>query len=869
MISRFFAFVPGVKHLVALRAACLAISSLANIGFVYVCVGILSPILIPAKYTGKSLLSSVELTSYLISLVGILIIKYIAFHQSCIFSTEIGTRVAMKLRPKMLRSMISLSSANCNDSVEYSSICVNEDIAWVQRWAGLLLPQIFAAFPMPFAVSIALFSINTYLASICLVAAVFSALALCTALYNVRVLLRCLCAFLTYFMVAVAVVCTVWLLSVRSVGLPAAMLTLPLLMLSVDPIRRVANCMHIKNRAVLGLNNISDLFKSVAANGGSSNNSSTLDSEYSQSVLEKIDNKSSLSIPDGASNVSLHVRCNFVKNNRPLRASFNVSSGKLNVMPSEYYDLVANNVLNGVTFSSKSNVALSYSDSYALPDLGADSPFVASDFGDIVGNPSYITLNNVDPGALADLVTIVRKNSHMFSATLRENLLMASKNATTTSMWQALGAARADGVVYADYNGLDLRVENIHAENKQDILRRLVMARALIRRTPVYIFDYSSKNISAKEAKNLCDILRKIAKKATILVFLPSDSYATSADNLVKVSVFSDSRARAASVGALSGDSNGDLCAHNDDTSSDSSGDLSSDLSGDLSGDERENEHENIAHNSGKKSKVSYLKKALFAILSAFSTVINIVCALLIPVCAIAAMFAIASRPLFGLGVKDYVLVVVVCACLRCLTLVASFAGLDLHHAHLHKAGLSMSVGMILSIIPAIVLLSYFSVQIAIFASVICLLIVFVIPGLFSLSLKSFINKVHLDQKMVELEVDDVELGLQEVLAFRQGDYCVKRVVDSMRKLAQQRVRLSRKVGRMQAILMSVSLIGIANAIMLVSSTIHPLVTKNPQWNVVYAVMAIIILISLIQQVLNIVIRRIPWVVDINHAAQS
>lgn len=857
MISRFFAFVPGVKHLVALRAACLAISSLANIGFVYVCVGILSPILIPAKYTGKSLLSSVELTSYLISLVGILIIKYIAFHQSCIFSTEIGTRVAMKLRPKMLRSMISLSSANRNDSVEYSSICVNEDIAWVQRWAGLLLPQIFAAFPMPFAVSIALFSINTYLASICLVAAVFSALALCTALYNVRVLLRCLCAFLTYFMVAVAVVCTVWLLSVRSVGLPAAMLTLPLLMLSVDPIRRVANCMHIKNRAVLGLNNISDLFKSVAANGGSSNNSSTLDSEYSQSVLEKIDNKSSLSIPDGASNVSLHVRCNFVNNNRPLRASFNVSSGKLNVMPSEYYDLVANNVLNGVTFSSKSNVALSYSDSYALPDLGADSPFVASDFGDIVGNPSYITLNNVDPGALADLVTIVRKNSHMFSATLRENLLMASKNATTTSMWQALGAARADGVVYADYNGLDLRVENIHAENKQDILRRLVMARALIRRTPVYIFDYSSKDISAKEAKNLCDILRKIAKKATILVFLPSDSYATSADNLVKVSVFSDSRARAASVGALSGDSNGDLRAHNDDTS------------GDLSGDERENERENIVHNSGKKSKVSYLKKALFAILSAFSTVINIVCALLIPVCAIAAMFAIASRPLFGLGVKDYVLVVVVCACLRCLTLVASFAGLDLHHAHLHKAGLSMSVGMILSIIPAIVLLSYFSVQIAIFASVICLLIVFVIPGLFSLSLKSFINKVHLDQKMVELEVDDVELGLQEVLAFRQGDYCVKRVVDSMRKLAQQRVRLSRKVGRMQAILMSVSLIGIANAIMLVSSTIHPLVTKNPQWNVVYAVMAIIILISLIQQVLNIVIRRIPWVVDINHAAQS
>lgn len=848
MISRFFAFVPGVKHLVALRAACLAISSLANIGFVYVCVGILSPILIPAKYTGKSLLSSVELTSYLISLVGILIVKYIAFHQSCIISTEIGTRVAIKLKPKMLRSMISLSASNRLSSSAYSSICVNDDIAWVQRWAGLLLPQILAAFPMPFAVSIALFSINTYLATICLFAAVFSALALASALYNVRASLRCLCAFLAYFMLAVAVVCTVWLLSVRSVGLPAAMLTLPLLMLSVDPIRRVANCMHIKNRAALGLNNIGDLFKSVA-----NSEDYSFDSE---SLLEKLDSKTTLSIPDGASNVSLHVRCNFVKNNQPLRASFNVSSGKLNIMPKEYYDLVANNVLNGVTFSSKSDVALSYNDSYALPDLGAQSPFVASDFGDISGNSSYITLNNAEPGALADLVTIVRKNSHLFSTTLRENLLMASKNATTTSMWQALGAARVDGVVYADYNGLDLRVNNINVENKQDVFRRLVMARALIRRTPVYIFDYSSQDISAKEAKNLCDTLRKIARKATILVFLPSDSYATSADNLVKVSVFNDSRAAAGAAAGVAGVSG--------DAASAAGAQVASNIASNTSG-----KVENIAHNNGKKSNVSALKRALFAILSAFSTAINIVCAVLIPVCAIAAMFAIASRPLFGLAVKDYVLVLVICACLRCITLVASFAGLDLHHAHLHKAGFSMSVGMVLSIVPAIVLLCYFNAQIAIFAAVICLLIVFIIPGLFRLSLKNFINKVHLDQKMVELEVDDVELGLEEVLAFRQGDHCVKRVVDSMKKLAQQRVRLSRKVGRMQAILMSVALIGIANAIMLVSNTIHPLVTKNPQWNVVYAVMAIIILISLIQQVLDVVIRRIPWVVDINHAAQS
>lgn len=866
MIGRFFAFVPGVKHLVVLRAACLAISSLANIGFVYVCVGILSPVLIPAKYTGKSLLSSVELTSYLISLVGILIVKYIAFHQSCTISTEIGTRVSMKLRPKMLRSMLSLSSSK-KWSKGYSSICVNDDVEWVQRWSGLLLPQIIAAFPMPFAVSVAMFSINSYVATICVFASIFSTLALVSALADVRVLWRCLCVFLTYLMTGVAIISTVWLLSVKSVGLPAAMLTLPLLMLSVDPIRRVANCMHIKNRAVLGLNNISNLFKSVASSKVHSSNLDSVESSASADSIDFSDNKKSLSIPDGANNVSLHVRCNFTENNKPLRASFNISSGKLNVMPKEYYDLFTNNVLNGVVFSDKSDVALSYSDRYGFSEVDVESPFVVSDFGDISGNSTYVSLNNENPGAIADLVTIVRSNSHLFSATLRENLLMASSNATTTSMWQALRTAHVDGVVYADYNGLDLRVDNIQVENKQDIFRRIIMARALIRRTPVYIFDYSSSDISSDEAKNLCDILRHVAKKATILVFLPDDNYVSKADNLVNVSVYHNSHYTSSSSISSYAENFAEARVDKANKVDEYAKSFDENSNKNFNNAKHEGLLKDLSHES--KSTISSLKKAFFAILSAFSTAINIVCAVLIPVCTFAAMFAIANRPLFGLAMQEYVFIVSVCACLRCITLVTSFAGVDLHHAHLHKAGLSMSVGMVLSIIPAIVLLCYFDIQIAIFAVVICALIVFIIPGLFRLRLRSFIKKVHSEQKMVELEVDDVELGIDEVLAFRQGEHCVKRVVDSMRKLSQQRVRLSRKVGRMQAILMSVALIGIANAIMLVSNTIHPIVTKNPQWNVVYAVMAIIVLISLIQQVLDVVIRRIPWVVDINHAVRS
>ena len=63
MINRCFAFVPGIKHRDGLRSACLAISYLVNIAFVYVFVGMLSPVLRPVRSTGTSLMSSVEFTS--------------------------------------------------------------------------------------------------------------------------------------------------------------------------------------------------------------------------------------------------------------------------------------------------------------------------------------------------------------------------------------------------------------------------------------------------------------------------------------------------------------------------------------------------------------------------------------------------------------------------------------------------------------------------------------------------------------------------------------------------------------------------------------------------------------------------------------
>ncbi|RIY27171.1 ABC transporter, partial [Bifidobacteriaceae bacterium WP021] len=80
-----------------------------------------------------------------------------------------------------------------------------------------------------------------------------------------------------------------------------------------------------------------------------------------------------------------------------------------------------------------------------------------------------------------DIVTIVSERSHLFSTTLRENLLLAAPTATTTAMWDALRAVRIDGVVYADYDGLDMPIDRLFnnpeaSYNSEDLKRRVILA---------------------------------------------------------------------------------------------------------------------------------------------------------------------------------------------------------------------------------------------------------------------------------------------------------------------------------------------------------------------------------------------------------
>ena len=149
-------------------------------------------------------------------------------------------------------------------------------------------------------------------------------------------------------------------------------------------------------------------------------------------------------------------------------------------------------------------------------------------------------MNDASSAALADIVTIVSERSHLFSTTLRENLLLAAPTATTTAMWDALRAVRIDGVVYADYDGLDMPIDRLFnnpeaSYNSEDLKRRVILARAILRHTKVYVFDYSQCDISNHEAEEIVKILRRIARYANVIVLMPNDDGISSTDEIATV----------------------------------------------------------------------------------------------------------------------------------------------------------------------------------------------------------------------------------------------------------------------------------------------------------------------------------------------
>lgn len=127
-------------------------------------------------------------------------------------------------------------------------------------------------------------------------------------------------------------------------------------------------------------------------------------------------------------------------------------------------------------------------------------------------------VRDLDPVALARYVTYVGLGARLFAGTVRENLLMAAPEAADEELWAALETANL-----ADYlreqEGLETQLAEGAANLSGGQRQRLALARAILHKTPVYVFDEATSNVDVESEEAIMAAVRVLAAtRAVVLI---------------------------------------------------------------------------------------------------------------------------------------------------------------------------------------------------------------------------------------------------------------------------------------------------------------------------------------------------------------
>lgn len=140
---------------------------------------------------------------------------------------------------------------------------------------------------------------------------------------------------------------------------------------------------------------------------------------------------------------------------------------------------------------------------------------------DVTGGAVLVDGVDVRDVALEDLwsrIGLVPQRPFLFSGTIRSNLLYGKPDADDDELWHALEVAQAKAFVEAMPEGLDAPVVQGGANVSGGQRQRLAIARALVRRPSIYLFDDSFSALDYATDAALRSALAPETKDAVVLV---------------------------------------------------------------------------------------------------------------------------------------------------------------------------------------------------------------------------------------------------------------------------------------------------------------------------------------------------------------
>ncbi|WP_090609519.1 ABC transporter ATP-binding protein [Mycobacterium lentiflavum] len=146
-----------------------------------------------------------------------------------------------------------------------------------------------------------------------------------------------------------------------------------------------------------------------------------------------------------------------------------------------------------------------------------------------------LDVRDYDTERLWSAIGLVPQRGYLFSGTVAQNLRLGKADATDEEMWEALRIAAADEFVREHADGLRMRVAQAGTNFSGGQRQRLAIARAVIRRPAIYLFDDAFSALDVHTDAQVRSALREISGDATMIVVTQRISTASQADHIVVV----------------------------------------------------------------------------------------------------------------------------------------------------------------------------------------------------------------------------------------------------------------------------------------------------------------------------------------------
>jgi ATP-binding cassette subfamily B multidrug efflux pump len=146
-----------------------------------------------------------------------------------------------------------------------------------------------------------------------------------------------------------------------------------------------------------------------------------------------------------------------------------------------------------------------------------------------------IDVREIEPEALWERIGLVPQRPYLFSGTIASNLRYGNPDATDDELWHALEIAQGKDFVEAMAEGLNAPIAQGGTNVSGGQRQRLAIARALVRKPEIYLFDDSFSALDLATDARLRAALRPVTRDACMVVVAQRVSTIIDFDQIVVI----------------------------------------------------------------------------------------------------------------------------------------------------------------------------------------------------------------------------------------------------------------------------------------------------------------------------------------------